>query len=397
MKQASIILSTYAADVSGVCSALYELGGMTVMDDASGCNSTYNTHDEPRWYSMPSMVYVSALTEMQAVMGHDDILCADIKRTVEELKPAFVAIAGTPIPMMMGTDFRGLAKALEDEIKIPVFGFSTNGMQPYTKGAGAALKAIAKRYCTKSETASERKHADSEKIKVNLLGVTPLDFSITGNLEALKELIENNDMEIISSWAMGSSLEELKKAVEADVNLVVSTTGLQAAEYFEEEFNIPFVTGIPSGNAAAQLFFESVRNAFSSGKTQSAIWKNELSSDCKNENLTVIIGDTVWSASMALSLQKDFGIKNIKVLCPTELPADFMNGCISFVQAEEDFFEIFNNAETIIADPIFKFAATEKNHFIQLAHEACSGRQFRQFIPVVMGKGFNEFYEAHKK
>ena len=71
MKQTARIISTYAADVSGVCSALYELGGMTVMHDASGCNSTYNTHDEPRWYDMDSMVYISALSEMEAVIGDD--------------------------------------------------------------------------------------------------------------------------------------------------------------------------------------------------------------------------------------------------------------------------------------------------------------------------------------
>ena len=41
------VISIYAADTSGVCSALYELGGMTVVHDASGCNSTYATHDEP--------------------------------------------------------------------------------------------------------------------------------------------------------------------------------------------------------------------------------------------------------------------------------------------------------------------------------------------------------------
>jgi hypothetical protein len=52
MKQVSVTLSTYTADVSGVCSALYELGGMVVIHDPSGCNSTYNTHDEPRWYDM---------------------------------------------------------------------------------------------------------------------------------------------------------------------------------------------------------------------------------------------------------------------------------------------------------------------------------------------------------
>ena len=61
MRQSSAILNTYAADVSGVCSALYELGGMTIMDDASGCNSTYNTHDEPRWYSMPSMIVLAGM------------------------------------------------------------------------------------------------------------------------------------------------------------------------------------------------------------------------------------------------------------------------------------------------------------------------------------------------
>ena len=49
MKQIARMISTYTADVSGVCSALYELGGMVVMHDPSGCNSTYNTHDEPRW------------------------------------------------------------------------------------------------------------------------------------------------------------------------------------------------------------------------------------------------------------------------------------------------------------------------------------------------------------
>ena len=50
MKQAQRVLSTYAVDMFGIASALFELGGLVVMHDASGCNSTYDTHDEPRWY-----------------------------------------------------------------------------------------------------------------------------------------------------------------------------------------------------------------------------------------------------------------------------------------------------------------------------------------------------------
>ena len=100
MRQSYRIIPIYTADVSGVCSALYELGGMTVMHDPSGCNSTYNTHDEIRWYDQDSMIYISGLTEIDAVMGNDEKLIKDIEMAAEELKPRFIALAGSPIPYM---------------------------------------------------------------------------------------------------------------------------------------------------------------------------------------------------------------------------------------------------------------------------------------------------------
>ena len=80
MKQVSVIISTYTADVSGICSALYELGGMVVIHDPSGCNSTYNTHDEPRWYEQDSLVFISGLSEIDAIMGNDEKFIGDIVR-----------------------------------------------------------------------------------------------------------------------------------------------------------------------------------------------------------------------------------------------------------------------------------------------------------------------------
>ena len=64
MRQSYRIIPVYTADVSGVCSALYELGGMVVMHDPSGCNSTYNTHDEIRWYDQDSLIYISGLNSI---------------------------------------------------------------------------------------------------------------------------------------------------------------------------------------------------------------------------------------------------------------------------------------------------------------------------------------------
>ena len=121
MRQSYRIIPIYTADVSGVCSALYELGGMTVMHDPSGCNSTYNTHDEIRWYELDSMIYISGLTEIDAVMGNDEKMICDIEVAAEELKPKFIALAGSPIPYMNGTDFPAIARMLEQDLGIPAF------------------------------------------------------------------------------------------------------------------------------------------------------------------------------------------------------------------------------------------------------------------------------------
>lgn len=98
MRQSYRIIPIYTADVSGVCSALYELGGMTVMHDPSGCNSTYNTHDEIRWYDQDSLIFISGLTEIDAILGNDRKFIDDIEHAVRELHPKFIALAGSPIP-----------------------------------------------------------------------------------------------------------------------------------------------------------------------------------------------------------------------------------------------------------------------------------------------------------
>jgi len=112
MKNNAKIIPCYAADTAGVCSALYELGGMVIVHDASGCNSTYSTHDEPRWFDKKSMIFISALTEMDAVMGNDEKLINDICEAAEREKPKFIALCGSPMPMMTGTDFDAVAEEI---------------------------------------------------------------------------------------------------------------------------------------------------------------------------------------------------------------------------------------------------------------------------------------------
>ena len=372
MKQTSAVLSTYTADVSGVCSALYEMGGMTIMHDASGCNSTYNTHDEPRWYDMPSLVFVSGLAEVDAMMGDDEKLIDDVCRAAEELKPRFIAIAGSPIPIMMWTYFKGVARIIERRTGIPTFGFATNGMHSYNSGAGKALAAIAERFCDPALKAAELRLG--EHPSVNLLGVTPLDFSVTGNVEAMKKLFEDNGFHVVSCWAMGSGWEELMNAGRANVNVVVSSCGEPLGAALKEIYGTPFVTGVPVGKAVTRDLFEMIDSAARGGEELSV-----LPTSCEESGETYVIGERVVSSSIARALEVDFDAAGASAISPLDVPD------------EDEIFRKLKDAKLVIADPLYRPAIPKDCKFIPLPHEGYSGRIFSDDIPIFIGEGFNNW------
>ncbi len=177
MNQTARIISIYAADTSGFCSALYEYGGMVVIHDASGCNSTYTTHDEPRWYDKKCMMFISGLTEKDAVMGNDDKLIDDLIIAAEKLKPEFIALCASPLPAMIGTDLDAIAYAVEQETGIPSFHVKTNGMQSYITGAGNAFVELAKRFI------DDEQNADKENA-----------FNSDSDISGLAESADTNDI-----------------------------------------------------------------------------------------------------------------------------------------------------------------------------------------------------------
>ena len=141
MKEAYKILPVCAGDVSGIASALYELGGMVVIHDPSGCNSTYNTHDEIRWYDQESYIFISGLNMRDAILGNDRKFIDDIVEAAGELdpKPCFIAICNSPVPYLNGTDFNGICRLVEARCGIKTFYVPGNGMHDYVRGAGRAF------------------------------------------------------------------------------------------------------------------------------------------------------------------------------------------------------------------------------------------------------------------
>lgn len=362
MKQTASRISTYTADVSGVCSALYELGGMTIMHDASGCNSTYNTHDEPRWYDMDSMVYITGLSEMEAVMGDDEKFIDDIVQAAKELSPQFIALAGTPIPMMIGTDFKAMARMIEERTGILSFGFATNGMHSYLSGISMAYEALARRM---TDPACSRTPA----LSANILGLTPLDFSINGYAQSIREAVKAAGFEVIGTWAMDCGLEDIRRAGGAWVNLVVSQAGLAAAQCLRKLYGIPYVIGTPVGEAFTKEILAAMRESAVDGANRKAF------TDAGGSPV-VIIGEGVMSRSLASALKTELHME-AKVLCPVDADQEVLGGIAIPAEDEEDLIPHLTGAKLIIADPLYRPICPETAKFIALPHEAFSGRIYR--------------------
>ena len=98
MKNLFKVTPGFAPDYSGVCSVLYELGGLCVMIDPGDCLEHSIYVDDPRWDEEPRLFFSPRLRELDAVVGDDDKLITKLLRAVRLLDPKFLALIGSPVP-----------------------------------------------------------------------------------------------------------------------------------------------------------------------------------------------------------------------------------------------------------------------------------------------------------
>lgn len=368
MRQAYRIIPIYTSDVSGVCSALYELGGMVVIHDPSGCNSTYNTHDEIRWYNQDSLIFISGLTEIDAVMGNDEKFLSDIKEAAGELHPKFIALVSSPIPFMNGTDFPALAKVLETETGIPAFAVPTNGMHDYVYGAGKALEEIARRFVPE-----QMEDRNGSERTVNLLGATPLDFGLISKVEELKKNLEQYGWKVISTWAMEDSLEDLAQAGKAEMNLVISSVGLRAAKMLKEKYGTPYVIGTPYKEYAERIS-EALEKRIQIPAIEDRRREN-LQGTGNSEKIITLIGEPVTIGSLAAIIERRYHYKT-RILCPLENAEGLLGEHDLKICGEEEMENALKNAQIVVADPLYRPICPVECEFYERAHIAFSGRMF---------------------
>ncbi|MDD6211574.1 MAG: nitrogenase component 1, partial [Clostridiales bacterium] len=242
------------------------------------------------------------------------------------------------------------------------------------QGSGQALEAIARRFLPKPAESS----GGSEKRKVNLLGVTPLDFAAPGSVRSLRRVLEENGFEIVSCWAMGDSFPQLMKAAEAEVNLVVSAVGMRLAVYMEETYGIPYVTGIPTG-AFTKILCEKMERAADTGISEvTAAARTSL--PFSEEKEIALVGEPVAMASLAWAISVGYGY-SARVICPLEQCGNLLGEKDFSVKGEREMENALQHFSIIAADPLYKPICPKDAVFYSLPTESFSGRCFWREMP----------------
>lgn len=269
MKGLRKFIAPFAPDQSGACAVLCELGGMVIILDAGGCAGNICGFDEPRWFGSRSAIFSAGLRDMDAILGRDDRLVEKIEKACRRLSCSFIAVIGTPVPSVIGTDYRALKRMIEKKTGLPVITVDTNGMELYDAGIKKALKTVFLTFAKRTPGTAVISQS------VGILGVTPLDLTLpsgswdlkrqlesrkestsvvpfieggssqAGYVTLLKEHYMKKGYRNIFPFGLGTSVTDMEKAARVEMNLVVSPAALDTARYLRDTFGTPFKTDYP--------------------------------------------------------------------------------------------------------------------------------------------------------
>lgn len=392
MSKLCIDLPPIAPDYSGAASALFDLGGIVVMHDASGCTGNYTGFDEPRWLGSRSAVYCSGLRRMDCIMGNDQKFIDGTLEAAKSLNPTMISYLGSPVPMVIGIDLEGMAMETEQTSGIPSFGFNTTGQHYYDKGASDVFVKLIKRFAKKPESIHLAAGETARQKRANVLGLLSVDMGNEQNTEDICRCIEEAGFEINSRFAMGLNIDQIERVAEADLNIVISRCGLETAIYMEKNFGIPYICGAPVGDG--RVFKHKLKNFLlvSGSGIAEGEFKQESSLSSDQERGILIIHEQILSNSIREILSE-------KADCPVTVGSMYhLERCLAMehdldLPNELSVRKAINsgNYSVVIADPqIKRLLKRDDVTFIEMPHVALSGRLHLDTYPSYLGEDMSE-------
>lgn len=214
------------------------------------------------------------------------------------------------------------------------------------QAADRTLGQIVQFYIDKARKDGTLPQGKTEKPSVNIIGMTTLGFHNNHDATELKRLMADLGIEVNAMIPEGASVHSLKQLPQAWFNLVpYREIGLAAAQYLQQEFNMPYVDITPMGIVETARCIRAIQGVIAAQGAavdytdyideqtrfiSQAAWFSR-SIDCQNltGKKAVVFGDNTHAAAITKILAREMGIRVVMAGTYCKYDADWFKQQVS--------------------------------------------------------------------
>lgn len=218
-----------------------------------------------------SNIYSTHMSESDITFGKYDRLEKSIKEVDLNKNPKYIFVMASSISSIIGTDIEAICEEIQNEVNARLIPIKTGGLKAdYNSGVEEALELIVKNIVKDSSVKSN---------KVNIIGSNIDAYNFLSDCNEIKRLMkELFDKDINTVFTSYTSIDDIEKAAEAELNIVLRKEGLKAAKYMKKKFNIPYIYGKPIGLESTISWIKEVQ----------ALMNYDLKEDILNEEIQAV-------------------------------------------------------------------------------------------------------------
>lgn len=297
-------------------------GGIPILHSPSGCAGNFawtqngGSGLQVGGYCGTLAIPSSSIQERDVVFGGDSRLREQVASTIKVMDGCIYVVLTSCVTEIIGDDIKSVVTDFKNQ-GVSIIGAETGGFKGNSyHGYDLVLQSLFRDFLERGQA--------KKKNKVNLWGVTPYyDPFWRGNIEEVKRLLAKLGLEVNSFFLADDTIEGIRQAGSAALNIVISQAyGIDAAVLFEEIHGTPYLSlPLPVGASATEDFLRKVGKAakVTAKKTEDVIraekkrYYHYLSplTDCVNDldlqRYAVVVGDANYAVALTRSLADDLG------------------------------------------------------------------------------------------
>lgn len=385
-------LPGFAADYSGAMLAVSHMRCLRILHGQGGCSGGVCTCDDYESETDDWRTLFSKISEIETITGNDEKLVEMIADATDSMDPDWVLLLGSPIPMIIATDYRAIASKVEMKTGKPALFVDTTGIGTYDVGESKVYRAMIERAVRHAPSGDQRRGT------VYVIGDTPLNGwtekmresygrDILRNADGAVEVVFAGGGEAYSFGEKGDDITVRKAGIgdmeavdRSSLNIAVSASACEAVEMLNGSFGTPY-------------------RCFGTGQA----WENmDMRSDPQTEACEVryfsdekilLVGEQFLMNNLRRYLRKNFGARDVTIAGFFAFHEEFAEYGDKKLNDEDDYLSFLGSTgpyDVVIGDPVLQPMGGYLRSFISCPELALSSRLLTRELPVLYGKNIGE-------